>query len=169
MTNRPEYSAIEDYANAHRLNSQELSKVLIKSFRSYYSAAISIRVKHAMQLRVQEGQWSGRAPIGYRNVNKDIVQDPQLAYAVRTIFESFLERMSCEEIIQRLYDEGVDLINQTTGKKFNKAIIDKILRNPFYHGVMVYNGRCYPHRYEPIITKYMFDEAQHLLDIEYGY
>ena len=102
MSNQPKYNSIEDYAKAHRLDLKELSQVITRSFNSYYSAAISTHVKRAMQFRVQDGRWPGKAPIGYRNVNKDIVQDPQLAYAVRIIFESFLDCMSCEEIIERL-------------------------------------------------------------------
>ena len=39
-----------------------------------------------------------------------------------------------------------------------------MLTNPFYHGVMRYNGKEYPHKYQPLITKRLFDKVQFLND-----
>lgn len=113
-----------------------------------------------MQARVRSGKWPGRAPIGYRNVNKDIVQDPDMAHAVRVIFISYSQGLSCEEILDRLYDEGVDIIDQHKCKKFTETIIRKVLQNPFYYGIMRYKGKEYPHIYPPIIPEVIFRAVQ---------
>src|SRR6218665_666265 len=105
MTTKPEYDSLEEYSKAHNLNLQELSRVVNKSFSTYYSTIISNKVKLAMYSRIQNGQWPGRAPIGYTNVNKDIAQHPTMSLAVRIIFESTLEGLSYEATIDRLYDE----------------------------------------------------------------
>jgi len=152
-------TVIEGFARKHKIDADELAA----SFRAHYSSVISGQVKRAMEQRVLDGHWPGRAPIGYRNIHKDIVQDPMMARAVYIIFESRLDGLTCEEIIARLYDEGLDIIDLPTNKLFNEAIINKVLRNTFYYGVMNYNGEQYPHRYEPIISKKMFDQVQHLL------
>ena len=34
--------------------------------------------------------------------------------------------------------------------------------NPFYYGVMRYNGKEYPHKYQPIIENRLFDKVQFL-------
>jgi len=35
-----------------------------------------------------------------------------------------------------------------------------LLQNPFYCGVMRYNGECYQGKHEPIIAKKLFDQVQ---------
>jgi hypothetical protein len=51
-------------------------------------------------------------------------------------------------------------------KKFNidfsKGFVDFILKNPFYAGRMLYNGKEYPHHYDSIISRELFDEVQRI-------
>ncbi len=55
-------------------------------------------------------------------------------------------------------------LNNARGKQgaLTKSHVEKILREPFYHGVMHVKKRdeYYPHRYETIITKELFDQCQ---------
>ncbi|HAI73878.1 MAG TPA: hypothetical protein DCS28_01230 [Candidatus Moranbacteria bacterium] len=50
-----------------------------------------------------------------------------------------------------------------TGFKIHKNQIHKILRNPFYYGIMVRDGKYYPGSHEQIISKQIFDDAQNIL------
>ena len=45
-----------------------------------------------------------------------------------------------------------------------KGYIDKVLKNPFYYGIMLVKGKEYPHRYPPIITQALFEQVQQVKD-----
>jgi len=45
-----------------------------------------------------------------------------------------------------------------------KGFLDKVLKSPFYYGVMVWKNREYPHRYPALITKLLYDQVQQLKD-----
>lgn len=52
------------------------------------------------------------------------------------------------------------------GKPITTSMIYEILKNPFYYGMMKIKGQLYPHRYEPLISKELFDKVQ---DVMAGY
>ncbi|MBU6501020.1 MAG: recombinase family protein [Patescibacteria group bacterium] len=56
-----------------------------------------------------------------------------------------------------------------SGKPLTLGNIYMLLNNPFYHGTFEYprrSGRWYQGKYEPIITKVLFDEAQQQLQLQ---
>lgn len=128
----------------------------------YYSDAISDNVKRATEQKLRKGEWPGRAPYGYKNVTiasnqTDIVVDDYLACIVQKAFG--------------LYATGAYSMDLLCGKlkedfqvEWAKGVLDKVLKNPFYYGVMVWKGKEYPHRYPPLITKMLFDQVQQMKD-----
>lgn len=48
----------------------------------------------------------------------------------------------------------------TSGKVLALSMIDHILNNTFYYGVMFAKEKYQPHKYQPIITKELFDRCQ---------
>lgn len=138
-------------------------------FGGYYSAAISDNVKRKIEQKLNDGEWPGKAPIGYKNINvvnddgkfvrKDIVPDTARAPYIERLFELRLQRQSYRSIAKILRSEGLTS-NTKQAKPIGQSQVEQILRNPFYYGVMKYNGNLYPHRYEPIITKRTFDLVQ---------
>ncbi len=58
------------------------------------------------------------------------------------------------------------LTNHPSEKPLTPSQIERMLKEPFYYGLMRYNKKLYPHRYAPIISKNLFDKAQ---DIIAGY
>jgi len=131
----------------------------------YYSDSIRDNVQRRFTQMLADGTWIGYATIGYLNVRrgtmtrpiKDIEIDPVRAPFVKTIFEKRSIGMSYAEIAKLVNEGGM---TSKSGKKLNKSSIEKITRNPFYHGTMLYMGKLYPHKYEPIITKELFDKCQ---------
>ena len=74
------------------------------------------------------------------------------------------------QVVEKMYEwyaTGAYSMNEvrTEVKKmfnvnFSKGRIDHILKNPFYCGTMIYNGREYPHYYDRIITQELFNKTQ---------
>lgn len=140
-------------------------------FGGYYSAAISDNVKRKIEQKLHDGEYPGKACVGYTNVkyevdgkeHKNIVPDPDRKHYIIKAFELRLEGKSYRAIAKILKDEG---FRSNTAKQgiVGQSQIETMLRNPFYYGVMKYNGGLYPHKYEPIIAKRTFDLVQQIND-----
>lgn len=124
----------------------------------YYSDAISDNVKRANEQKLRKGEWTGRAPYGYKNIRlpndkKDIVIDEVAAPIIKQAFELYASgAYSMELLCKKILDEY--------GLKWSKGYLDAAFNNPFYHGVMLTKGTAYPHRYPPLISKNTFDQVQ---------
>jgi len=129
----------------------------------YYSDAISDNVKRAYEQKLRNGEWIGKAPIGYINITKengkkDIIPDPERAHLIKQLFEVYAQgNNSMETLAQRMEKEGLRNKNRKT---LSKSMIEHILNNPFYYGVMETKGRQYPHKYQTLISHGLFEQAR---------
>ena len=131
----------------------------------YYSDAIGDSVKRANESKIKRGEWIGKAHIGYTNTrdengNKNIEPDPARAHFVVKIFERYATGNAS---IRTLKKEMEKLGLKGTGKGNNPisySMIHTILQNPFYYGAMRIKGKLYPHKYQPLISKALFDKCQ---------
>lgn len=130
-------------------------------FAKSYVTQLSDNVKRGLEEKVRRGEWTSKAPFGYKNITREngkkwIVPDEN-AIVVCEIFKKYTHSShSVGSLTKWLYDTYD--ISKPTSK------IHKILRNPFYCGVMCLKGQLLPHSYEPIISKELFDMAQNKLD-----
>lgn len=127
----------------------------------YYSDAISDNVKRAQEQKIRKGEWLSKAPFGYKNItlsneNTDIVVDEHNAHIVKTVFELYATGgFSMELLCKRITTD----FNLT----WPKGYLGKLLKNPFYHGIMIIKEKSYPHRYSPIISQSLFDQVQQVI------
>lgn len=126
----------------------------------YFSDAISDNVKRANEQKLRRGEWTSKAPFGYKNTTlsndkKDIIVDEHLSYIIVKAFELYATgAYSMKLLLSKLKDEyGID---------WSKGYLDKVFNNHFYYGVMVIKGKMYPHKYPPLITKALFDQVQEI-------
>lgn len=138
----------------------------------YYSDSIRDNVKRRFEQMLSEGIWVHRAPIGYKNVLKggtpqkpikDIEVDTDKAHYIVKAFEMRARGVSYAVIAKELGKMGF-CSNIAGSKAPNKAFLERILSNEFYYGVMVHSGRKYPHKYEPIINRALFNQVQRVRD-----
>jgi site-specific DNA recombinase len=128
----------------------------------YYSSAIRDNVKRRFDQKLNDGEWPGKAPIGYVNLTredetKDIVIQPERAELVKRAFEMRASGISYSVITKHLRQEG--MTTRKAGKPVVKSHVEHFLKNPFYYGVMRYEGKEYQHKYEPIIQKWLWDRV----------
>jgi DNA invertase Pin-like site-specific DNA recombinase len=124
---------------------------------SYYSASIRDNVKRKIELKLQRKEWPGKAPVGYYNQrideeHTDVLVDEERAEFVREAFELRRRGWSYRAIAKKLRADGFTT-NSRANRPISTANIERILNNPFYYGVMRYNGKLYPHRYQPLLKK----------------
>ena len=133
------------------------------SLAQYYSNAISDNVKRSFEQKRRNGEWVGKAPMGYQNIkndkgNKDIIPDPATAHLIRKMFELYASgNHSTKTVRKAIAREG---LKASSGLPLAISMVDHILNNPFYYGQMLCKGQIYPHKYQPIIAKDIFDKCQ---------
>ena len=135
----------------------------------YYSDASRDNVKRRFEQMLTDGIWVHRAPTGYRNVEigrtpsgkpiKDIHVDADKARHIVTAFEMRAQGIPYAVIAKELASNGFTS-SKNNGKAPNKAFLERIINNSFYHGVMVHMGREYDHKYPPLISRALFNECR---------
>lgn len=112
---------------------------------------------------LNEGLLPGPAPIGYLNTKdengkKTIIIDPDRGHFIKKLFEEYSTGLfSMDELVKKSKNWG--LRNRKSGNPITKAQFADILQNPFYYGVMYYNKSYFPHIYEKLISKELFDKC----------
>ena len=131
-----------------------------------YVLNLSENVKRSLEYKRRNGEWGGKAPLGYLNVrdanNKSVlVHDPERSFLVRMLFEDYAKGcLSISGDLVRMAREW-GLTNKTRKAGFLSASqIQHILMNPFYYGAMRIKGSLYSHKYPPIIRKDLFDRCE---------
>jgi len=148
-------------SNSSEIQRWDLAVFLAKSF----VLQISDNVKRTYEYKIRHGEWIGKAPIGYinkidKNGNKDIIPDIARAHLVVKMFELY---GTGNYSIRTLAEEMKKLGLRTTlknAKPLTTGMIHSTLQNPFYYGMMRVKNELYQHRYEPLISKELFDKVQ---------
>jgi len=135
------------------------------SLAKYYSDSISDNVKRAYENKIRQGEWIGKAPLGYiysRNQNgkRDIVIDPERGQFIRKIFELYATGNYSLRKIQVIMKESGLKSNTKIPKPLATGNIYGIINNPFYYGMMKIKNELFPHNYEPLISKELFNEVK---------
>ena len=138
-----------------------LSMAFVQS--KYYVDSLSENTKRGLRQKVRNGDYPSLAPIGYINDsrNKSVIVDKKKSRIIRSAFERYVkggERL--EDVANFLAKSG---ITSRTGKIISRTRASVILSNPFYTGLFRYGGELHEGKYEPIISKKLFDEAQEML------
>ena len=115
-----------------------------------------------MEGRLKQGIFPFAAPIGYldQGAGKPKIPDPERAPYVRRTFELYAtQTYSLRGLLAELKRLG---FRNRNGKAISKGCLEKLLRNPFYHGTIHIKrtGRRYSGCHEPIISKALFDRVQ---------
>ncbi len=134
----------------------------------YYSDAISDNVKRAYEQKLRNGEWIGKAPLGYKNIDlendkKSIVVDESRAFLIKKLFELYASgKYSMKTLTKEMAKQG--LKGTKTGEPIATSQMEKILKNPFYYGTMRVKKQLYPHNYDPIISRYLFNKVQEVIN-----
>ena len=129
----------------------------------YYIDNLSENVKRGNRQKLRRGEWPGQKPLGYIYDHRlrNIVPDPKTAKIVQKIFKNFSTgKYSLETISKRLVQYGITSKN---GKPRSNSAIYNLLTNQLYIGIMDWKGEVFEGKYQPIISKQLFDKVQEIL------
>ena len=88
----------------------------------------SERTKFGLMGAAKKGHFSGKAPIGYRKINKELVIDEVESEVVKDIFKSYLSGQSVCTITKRLNEKNA------LNRNWRTTTIDRMLSNYIYAG-----------------------------------
>lgn len=135
-------------------------------FASSYVRQLSDNVKRSKEQSIRNGEWSSKAPFGYKNVSlpsgkKAIEVDPQTAPFVVKMFELYNTGIHSFKTIAN--EMGKLGLKNGESNPIYPSRIEITLKNPFYYGVMRIKGEYYKHKYPPLISQWLFDRAQQIM------
>jgi DNA invertase Pin-like site-specific DNA recombinase len=129
----------------------------------YYIDNLSENIKRGHRQKLKQGLWPQMAPLGYLNnkETKQIYVDKEKAPLIKKAFELYATgKYTLKELRKIVNDLG---LRGRKNKPLSTSNYQYLLQNPFYYGLMRYNGEFYEGKHEPIITKKLFDECQEVM------
>lgn len=118
---------------------------------------------------IEEGRWPGAPKLGYvRDKNlRLLVPDPERFELVRRLFLERLDGIPVLELVRRAREDW-GLTTPRRGTTGGRAIgiphLYRLLRDPFYAGVLSFKGQTYQGKHTPLITWDDFQAVQALMD-----
>lgn len=131
-----------------------------------YLNRLSDDVKRSNEQKIQNGEWITKAPIGYVGVYDDkgkrenVIPDPLRSQYIVKMFEMYATGTSSTQKIKEEMEMLGLKSNCKEPKPLPKSQIYITLKNPFYYGEMRINNELYPHKYQPLISRQLFDRVQ---------
>ena len=139
----------------------------------YYVDKLSDDVRRGNRTKREvEGWYPGYAPIGYLNArnetnDKIIIPDPVRFPLIKKIWQLFLSgAYSVPELCKVARDDlalRTRKHKKTGGRPLGRTGVYILLKRPFYTGYIVYGGKWFLGKHEPVITIDDFERAQALL------
>jgi site-specific DNA recombinase len=145
------------------------------AFAQFERETTAERVRDVMKSRAEQGKWNGGpSPYGYRNENKQLIIDEKESLVVKKIYDLYIKHKSLRFVTHKLNTDG---IKTRKNELWAVTSVKRILTNPLYYGVLVYNKRSHSYKgelkhntkdkyirgqgtYPTIISKELFDTVQ---------
>jgi site-specific DNA recombinase len=141
---------------------------ILLSFAQFEREISQERIRDKFAASRQRGIWmGGHAILGYEIQNRALVVNEVEAEKIRIIFQRYAECGSVTRVLQFLDEEGIHNKTWTTnagklrqGKRFNKASLNRLLKNRVYIGEAVHRDQSYPGQHKAIIEMELWDRVQ---------
>ncbi|MDR1667855.1 MAG: recombinase family protein [Bacteroidales bacterium] len=148
---------------------------IMASIAEFYSNNLATEVKKGMGGKVEKGGTISKAPLGYLNLRRVdemgreeryVEPDPDRHALVALAFDMF---STGEWVVEDLADHLAlrGLTTRTTPNVPSKPIdgraLNKILINPYYKGMVKYQGKYHPGKHKPLTDEATWQKVQDVL------
>ena len=153
---------------------------IMSSIAEFYSTNLAHEVTKGMNEKVKNGGTVSKAPIGYINIRKvddkgreerTVMIDEERAGFIRRAFTEYATgKWTIRNLAERLASDG--FATRATPKipssPIGRGALNKILINPYYKGMVVYNGVQYKGSHTPLVDEQTWQAVQTVLDSHYN-
>ncbi len=124
----------------------------------HLSDKISHDIRNVNKYKVQKGIYCGQAPYGYKydRSQKRFVIDKNTEYILRFIFDEFDTGKYSIETLRELLNRK--RIAAAKGGEWSKSSVYQTLKNPFYHGEFIHDGKLMQGNHETYYDRERFEE-----------
>lgn len=147
---------------------------IMSSIAEFYSRNLGAEVLKGTTQKAQGGGTPGRAPVGYRNVirlehgseYRTVELDPERAPLMRYAFEAYATGdWSTERLLRKLTEQGLTTAPTKTrpGQALVKSHFIRLLKHPYYRGIVRYRGVEYPGRHQALVDEVTWQTVQNVL------
>lgn len=147
---------------------------IMSSIAEFYSRNLATEVVKGMNQKVQTGGTVGKAPVGYLHIRKieegremrTVGLDPERAPLVLWAFETYATGdWTLRRLLNELRERGLTSRPgpRTPAKPVGMTVLHRMLNNPYYIGVVTYQGVSYPGKHEPLVSAQLFEQVQSVL------
>ncbi len=132
-------------------------------FASSYVRQLSDNVRRSKDQLHRNGEWSAKAPTGYKNVTlpsgkKSLEVDPATSWYVIKMFDMYAAgNHSFKTIADAMNRLGM---RNAAGNPIYPSRVEVTLKNPFYYGIMFIKEEYFKHNYPPLISEWLFRKVQ---------
>lgn len=148
---------------------------IMSSIAEFYSRNLSNEVVKGLSQKAKNGGTNYKAPLGYKNIrivddkgreDRTVVLDEERAPLVHLAFQYYATGdWSVKNLAEYLALRG--LTTQATpkipSKPVDKGILNKILINPYYKGLVYFQGILYPGKQIPLADEKTWQQVQDVL------
>lgn len=137
---------------------------IIFGYSKYYVDSLSENVKRGNRAKIARGWRPSTAPIGYLNdiATKTVLTDPQRFPLIRKLFDLALTgSYSLRDLTRKTQEWELRTVQRKRigGKYLTKSLVYHVLTNPFYCGVIIWQGVSYPGAHEQMVSAPEFDRV----------
>ncbi len=129
----------------------------------------SVNIKESLKLKAERGVFPGKARPGYINNHdkpqglRDISPHPLYFPLMRKLIDLALTgNYSVENLVKKAAELGIRSLRG--GKPLCKSWVHRLLRDPFYTGKFIYNGKLYQGNHPALMTDEEFNLLQDIVE-----
>ncbi len=139
---------------------------MLASIDAFYSRLLGRKVKKSLEKKCKDGHWPGWAPLGYINVNKGTKEkpckiieiDPEKGFLIAELFRLYSSgNYSVDALADIMYEKS---LRSKSNKRVYRSTLYNILKNPFYIGLMKFNGKIHKGKHKSLTTPEIFETCQ---------
>jgi site-specific DNA recombinase len=151
-----------------------LQMAVLAGVNAYRSRNDGIKIKDGLRKKAELGGTPTRTKLGYlnkqrmegRNSIRYVELDPDRAHHMQYAFQAFATgEWSLRGLVEELYERG--LRSNPGGRapgKVGRSALHRLLRDPYYKGVVVWKGVEYEGSHPRLVSDELFDRVQQILD-----
>ena len=129
---------------------------ILSTFAEFDNNVRTERTVNGMRERIKQGIWVWQAPLGYCRLSKgaNLSPEPILSKYVQMAFEEYAKGIyTFESLAKFLNDRG---FASRQGNKITQSVLEKMLKNPLYCGIIKVWDMEYRGKFEPLISEELF-------------
>lgn len=151
---------------------------IMSSIAEFYSRNLATEVIKGCVQKAKNGGTPGKAPVGYLNVRRiegglegrTVEVDPERAPLVRWAFQAYATGdWTIRRLLVELTERGLTTVPgpKTPGRSLTVSHLHRMLRHPYYVGVVRYQGVLYEGKHEALVDHDTWQRVQELLSAKH--